>query len=82
MYKPKRQVRLDPMKYPPRMSDLRNLLQEATVNKGCTVELPFAALNSQWSLTVRSEIGGTLEPMWTLYEGEGSSSRSCLEHAV
>lgn len=76
MYKPKKYVRLDKLQRAPRLPDIRRLLDEAKKLRSCTVELPWRTenLGLQFSLTVRSEVGGG-EPIWTLYEGEGTTSR-------
>ncbi|MBX9940041.1 MAG: hypothetical protein K2Y32_12345 [Candidatus Obscuribacterales bacterium] len=76
MYKPKKYLRLDKLARTPRLSDVRNLLNEAKKAKSCTVELPWRSenLGLPFSLTVRADVGAT-EPIWTLYEGEGSTSR-------
>lgn len=76
MYKPKKYVRLDKLQRAPRLPDIRKLLEEARKLRSCTVELPWRTenLGLQFSLTVRSEVGGG-EPIWTLYEGEGTTSR-------
>ena len=76
MYKPKKYVRLDKLPKTPRLPDIRNLLNEAKKARACTVELPWRSekLGLPFSLTVRVEVGGG-EPIWTLYEGEGNSSR-------
>ena len=76
MYKPKKYVRLDKLQKTPRLPDIRNLLNEAKKARACTVELPWRSekLGLPFSLTVRVEVGGG-EPIWTLYEGEGNSSR-------
>lgn len=76
MYKPKKYVRLDLLPRMPRLPDIRNLLNEAKKARACTVELPWRSenLGLRFSLTVRVEVGGG-EPIWTLYEGEGSKSR-------
>lgn len=76
MYKPKKYVRLDKLQRAPRLPDIRKLLDEAKKLRSCTVELPWRTenLGLQFSLTVRSEVGGG-EPIWTLYEGEGTTSR-------
>ena len=76
MYKPKKHIRLDAIRGLPKMSNVRALLSEARGSKGCTVELPWrsAKTDTSYSMTVRVELGGG-EPIWTLYEGEGSGSR-------
>ena len=76
MYKPKKYLRLDKLARTPRLSDVRNLLNEAKKAKSCTVELPWRSenLGLPFSLTVRADVG-TTEPIWTLYEGEGATSR-------
>jgi hypothetical protein len=76
MYRPKKYVRLDSLARTPKLSDVRNLLLEASKARSCTIELPWRSENKKlpFSLTVRLELGGG-EPIWTLYEGEGNSSR-------
>lgn len=75
MYKPKKQLRLEPLSQTPRMSDVRSVLGEAQRAKGCTVELPWRTYGGGvFSLTVRVELAGG-DAVWTLYEGEGARSR-------
>lgn len=77
MYRPKKYVRLDPLSRTPRLADVRNLLDAASKSRSCTVEQPWRSENLKmpFSLTVRVELGGSGEPIWTLYEGDGSKSR-------
>ncbi|MBP6743950.1 DUF3824 domain-containing protein [bacterium] len=77
MYRPKKYVRLDPLLRTPRLADVRNLLAAASKSRSCTVEQPWRSENLKmpFSLTVRVELGGSGEPVWTLYEGDGSKSR-------
>lgn len=77
MYRPKKYVRLDPLSRTPRLADVRNLLAAASKSRSCTVEQPWRSENLKmpFSLTVRVELGGSGEPVWTLYEGDGSKSR-------
>lgn len=77
MYRPKKYVRLDPLPRTPRLADVRNLLAAASKSRSCTVEQPWRSENLKmpFSLTVRVELGGSAEPVWTLYEGDGSKSR-------
>jgi hypothetical protein len=76
MYKPKKHIRLDSLRGLPKMSNMRTLLTEARNAKGCTVELPWRSVKTElnYSMTVRVEMGGG-EPIWTLYEGDGTTSR-------
>ena len=76
MYKPKKHIRLDSLRGLPKMSNMRLLLTEARNAKGCTVELPWRSIKTElnYSMTVRVEMGGG-EPIWTLYEGDGTTSR-------
>lgn len=77
MYRPKKYVRLDPLSRTPRLADVRNLLDAASKSRSCTVEQPWRSENLKmpFSLTVRVELGGSGEPIWTLYEGDGAKSR-------
>lgn len=76
MYKPKKYFRLEAINIVPRISDCKKVLAEAQKNRGATVELPWRSQVTQnpFSLTVKIDIGSS-EPIWTLYEGEGSNSR-------
>ncbi|MDX2105937.1 MAG: hypothetical protein SFY67_05995 [Candidatus Melainabacteria bacterium] len=76
MYKPKKHIRLSSLFQAPKLGDIRTLFNEGTKAKGCTVELPWVNKRTgvNYSLTVRAEISGG-QPMWTLYEGEGTTSR-------
>jgi hypothetical protein len=76
MYRPKKYQRLEPLARTPRLSDVRRLLEAGTKARSCTVEQPWRSekMKLPFSLTVRVEVGGS-EPIWTLYEGEGSNSR-------
>lgn len=60
----------------PRLADVKNLHEEGKKARSCTVELPWRTekLGMTFSLTVRVD-QGSAEPVWTLYEGEGSNSR-------
>lgn len=77
MYRPKKYVRLEPLARTPRLADIRNLLEAGKKSRSCTVEQPWHSENLKmpFSLTVRVELGNSGEPIWTLYEGEGSKSR-------
>ena len=76
MYRPKKYQRLEPLARTPKLSDVRRLLEAGTKARSCTVEQPWRSekMKMPFSLTVRVEVGGS-EPIWTLYEGEGSNSR-------
>ena len=75
MYKPKKHVRLDPLRRTPAVEDIRNALSEASKARGCTIEQPWILSSGvPYSLTVRVELAGG-DPMWTLYEGQGGKSR-------
>lgn len=76
MYRPKKYQRLEPLARTPRVADVRRLLEAGTKARSCTVEQPWRSekMKLPFSLTVRVEVGGS-DPIWTLYEGEGSNSR-------
>ena len=76
MFKPKKYSRLQPLFVMPTVGDCRRLLAEATKAKGTTVELPWRSQKTYtgYSLTAKLDLGSD-EPLWTLYEGEGSRAR-------
>ncbi len=76
MNKPKKHQRLQLLPDLPTLKDLRLLLFEAQKATGCLFELPWflEKSNEHFSLTVQYDFGGS-EPIWTLYQGQGSNSK-------
>jgi hypothetical protein len=77
MFKPQKHLRLEPLNRLPKLDELAKAFDHAKSAKGCLVELPWRSSKTgkNYSLAVRIELGQT-DPVWTLIEGEGSSSRA------
>jgi hypothetical protein len=75
MFRPRNHIKLDPLAYVPNVEDLQRVLAEAEKYRSSTIELPWRLKESNlfYSLVVRAEFS-PLEPVWTLYEGEGNRS--------
>lgn len=56
------------------MAKVKFMLDEATNRRGCLIELPWAAGSASFTLTCQWE-SSYEEPVWTLYEQDGSSSK-------
>lgn len=56
------------------MAKVKFMLDEATNRRGCLIELPWSAGSATFTLTCQWEPAFE-EPVWTLYEQDGSSSK-------
>lgn len=56
------------------MAKVKFMLDEATNRRGCLIELPWTAGSANFTLTCQWE-SAFEEPVWTLYEQDGSSSK-------
>jgi|AGTN01.1.fsa_nt_gi hypothetical protein len=56
------------------MAKVKFMLDEATNRRGCLIELPWTAGSANFTLTCQWEPAFE-EPVWTLYEQDGSSSK-------
>jgi hypothetical protein len=76
MFKRKKYIRLDEIQGMPKLADLKRLLFESNRARGSTVEQPWRSGRTKlrYSITVCFEVD-RLEPIWSLYQGEGAQSR-------
>ncbi|HEY9760345.1 MAG TPA: hypothetical protein V6C97_34625 [Oculatellaceae cyanobacterium] len=76
MFKRKKYIRLDEIQGMPKLADLKRLLFESNRARGSTVEQPWRSEKTKlrYSITVCFEVD-RLEPIWSLYQGEGAQSR-------
>jgi hypothetical protein len=77
MFKPQKHLRLETLNRLPKLEELAKAFDLARSAKGCLVELPWRSTKTgkSYSLAVRIELG-QMDPVWTLFEGEGSTSRA------